>query len=97
MACILLELTPALAEQAGVPPKSRLEANRLDECIATLSSCWPVLKGITQADAPIHKRVRIYLNQVDIHQLNMPQTPLVEGDRITVVPLTTEIQPSGID
>jgi len=97
VARITLVLPPHLANHFGMPSHSSLEAPTLALLLAHLEQLQPTLQGLTDPEHGIHQRMRIFLNEIDIHRLHMEGTDLVEGDQLALAPLTREIPASSID
>ncbi len=94
MSQVTLELAPVLASYAGRDAVSHPQADTLLDLLTQLGQEIPAITGLEQADAPVHKRIRVFLNDVDIHQLNQETLRLVEGDRVAIIPLTLLIPPN---
>lgn len=91
MARVLLELTPALAHRTGLAIHQRHEVETVTDLINILAQALPELADLMNPHAEIAKHVRLFVNQVNVHHLDTGRIPLVDGDHISLVPLTARI------
>ena len=71
------------AEQAKV----QVNAKNVAEAIRSLTSIHPSLTPYIYDEAElIRKHVRIYLGEEDIREKNGIQTPLTDGDELSIIP-----------
>jgi sulfur-carrier protein len=64
-----------------------IQARSVSEAISELASAFPeVRQHLYDANNEIRKFIRIYVGEEDIHQLDGPQTPLVSGDKVSIIP-----------
>ena len=63
------------------------DGQTIAELIANIDSRYPGFREqIAGADGEIHRFVNIYLNDEDIRYLDNLQTPLKDGDVLSIVP-----------
>jgi molybdopterin synthase sulfur carrier subunit len=63
------------------------EGKTVGELIENLDGKYPGFKGqITQPDGSLHRFVNIYINDEDIRFLQSLETPVREGDVLSILP-----------
>lgn len=63
------------------------EGSTVGELLEDLDKKYPGFKGqITTADGSLHRFVNIYINDEDIRFLQSLQTPVNEGDVLSILP-----------
>ncbi len=64
-----------------------VEAASVQELLNTLEKNYPGMKDrLCDADGKVRRFVNIYLNEEDIRFLNKEETPLKNGDEVSIVP-----------
>ena len=65
----------------------QVQAANIKELVAALEKNYPGIKDrICDESGKIRRFVNVYLNEEDIRFLNQEQTPLKDGDEISIVP-----------
>ncbi len=62
------------------------EGANVGELLDDLDSRYPGFKGQIVTDGQLHRFVNIYLNDEDIRFLGQLETPLKEGDTLSILP-----------
>ncbi len=62
------------------------EGASVRELLDDLDSRYPGFKGQLLSDGQLHRFVNIYLNDEDIRFLDKLETPLKEGDTLSILP-----------
>jgi MoaD family protein len=63
------------------------DGKTVGELLSNLDGKYPGFKGqITQADGSLHRFVNIYINDEDIRFLQSLETPVKEGDVLSILP-----------
>jgi MoaD family protein len=75
---VLQKLTGAKVVQA--------EGGNVSELLANLDGKYPGFKNQIMQNGDLHRFVNIYLNDEDIRYLEQLNTPLKEGDTISILP-----------
>ncbi len=64
-----------------------VKAGTIGEAIAELQSRYPGIKErLVDDNGEVRRFVNVYLNEEDIRFLNNQQTPLKDGDEISIIP-----------
>jgi molybdopterin synthase sulfur carrier subunit len=75
-----------LAKLVGDQRAVRAEGSTVRELLEDIESRYPGFKDMILTDGQIHRFVNIYLNDEDIRFLAKLDTPLKEGDVVSVLP-----------
>ena len=62
------------------------EGSTVRELLDDLDSHYPGFKDLLVTDGQLHRYVNIYLNDEDIRFLDKLDTPLKEGDTLSILP-----------
>ncbi len=62
------------------------EGGTVGELLGDLDGKYPGFKNQIMQDGSLHRFVNIYLNDEDIRYLNQLNTPLKDGDTISILP-----------
>ena len=62
------------------------EGSTVRELLDDLDSHYPGFKDLLVTDGELHRYVNIYLNDEDIRFLDKLDTPLKEGDTLSILP-----------
>ena len=64
-----------------------VKGNTVGEVLQDLVNTYPGMDSqVVTADGTLHKFVNVYLNDDDIRYLNVLDTPVSEGDTLTILP-----------
>ncbi len=83
---IEVKLAANLQKLVGGQKSVSATGTTVGEVLDDLESQHPGVKETIRADGKIHRFVNIYLNDEDIRFLEQLNTPLSEGDTISVLP-----------
>ena len=82
-----VRLTSVLQRVVGGAKSVMSEGGTVGELLANLDAAHPGFKEqITGEDGQLHRFVNIYLNDEDIRYLGALDTPLQDGDVISILP-----------
>ncbi len=81
-----VKVTANLQKIVGGRRSVQGEGASVGELLDDLESRYPGLKGQLITDGQIHRFVNIYLNDEDIRFLDRLDTPLKEGDTLSILP-----------
>jgi molybdopterin synthase sulfur carrier subunit len=81
-----VRLTANLQKLAGGQRFVYVEARTVGELLDLLDGQYPGLKQQIVADGQVHRFVNVYLNDEDIRFLKQLDTPLQEGDVLSILP-----------
>ena len=83
---IEVRVTANLQKVVGGQRSVRGEGANVGELLDDLESRFPGFKELIVSDGQIHRFVNIYLNDEDIRFLDRLETPLKEGDTLSILP-----------
>ncbi len=83
---IEVKVTANLVKLVGGVRSVRGEGTTVGEVLDDLERRHPGFKPMVVADGQIHRFVNIYLNDEDVRFLEQLDTPLREGDVLSVLP-----------
>ena len=83
---IEVKLTANLQKLAGGARSVQSEGATVAEVLDDLESRHPGFRDMVVADGRIHRFVNIYLNDEDVRFLGQLNTPIKEGDVLSVLP-----------
>jgi MoaD family protein len=64
-----------------------VEGSTIGEILQTLVAEYPGLSGqVLNADGSLHKFVNVYVNDDDVRYLSQLDTPVKDGDEISILP-----------
>jgi molybdopterin synthase sulfur carrier subunit len=75
-----------LMKLVGGQRSVRAEGRTIRELLDDLDRRHPGFKEMVMVDGQLHRFVIVYLNDEDIRYLNQLDTPLKEGDVVSVLP-----------
>ena len=81
-----VKLTANLQKLAGGQRSVRAQGATIREILDDLDRRHPGFKNMVVADGQIHRFVNVYLNDEDVRFLLQLDTPLKEGDIVSVLP-----------
>ncbi len=81
-----VRVTANLQKLVGGQRSIRGEGANVGELLDNLESRYPELKGQIITDGQLHRFVNIYLNDEDVRFLGQLETPVKEGDTISILP-----------
>ncbi len=81
-----VKVTANLQKLVGGQRSLQGEGANVGELLNDLDSRYPGFKGQIVSDGQLHRFVNIYLNDEDIRFLRQLETPLMEGDTLSILP-----------
>ena len=82
-----VSLPNLLRPHAGGQRSVKVEGATIGEVLETLQAQYPGMSGqLVTADGQLHRFVNVYVNEEDIRFLKNKQTPLKDGDEISIIP-----------
>ena len=81
-----VKVTANLQKMVGGKRSVEAEGGSVRELLDDLDRRYPGFKGQIVTDGQIHRFVNIYLNDEDIRFLDRLDTPLKEGDTLSILP-----------
>ncbi len=81
-----VRVTANLQKLVGGQRSVQGEGSTVSELLDDLDSHYPGFKDLLVTDGQLHRFVNIYLNDEDIRFLDKLDTPLKEGDTLSILP-----------
>ena len=81
-----VRVTANLQKQVGGQRSVQGEGSTVRALLDDLDSHYPGFKDLLVTDGELHRYVNIYLNDEDIRFLDKLDTPLKEGDTLSILP-----------
>lgn len=82
-----VRLPTVLRSQAGGQASVPVDGNTIGDVLRTLVGEHPGLKGqVLTNDGALHKFVNVYVNDDDVRYLQSLDTPVKDGDEISILP-----------
>jgi len=81
-----VKVTATLQKMVGGQRMIRGDGATVGEVIDDLDRKHPGIKDMVMVDGQIHRFVNIYLNDEDVRFLSQLDTPLKEGDVLSILP-----------
>ena len=81
-----VKVTATLQKMVGGQRVIEGEGTTVGEVIDDLERKHPGIKDMVMVDGQIHRFVNIYLNDEDVRFLSQLDTPLKEGDVLSILP-----------
>ena len=81
-----VKVTATLQKMVGGQRVIQGEGGTVGEVIDDLERKHPGIKDMVMVDGQIHRFVNIYLNDEDVRFLSQLETPLKEGDVLSILP-----------
>lgn len=81
-----VKVTATLQKMVGGQRMIEGEGHTVGEVIDDLERKHPGIKDMVMVDGEIHRFVNIYLNDEDVRFLEQLNTPLKEGDVLSILP-----------
>ena len=83
---IEVKVTATLQKLVGGQRSVRGEGATVGEVLDDLDRRHPGIKEMVMVDGQIHRFVNVYLNDEDVRFLGQLNTPLKEGDIVSILP-----------
>jgi MoaD family protein len=84
---VQVKLPTILRKHAGGEAKVDADGATLSEVLDDLESRYPgITKNVRSQDGGLHRFINIYVNDEDVRYLGSLETPVTEGDTISLLP-----------
>jgi molybdopterin synthase sulfur carrier subunit len=84
---VTVKLPTILRKHAGNEAKVPADGATLTEVLADLESRYPgITKNVLAADGGLHRFINVYINDEDVRYLGSLETPVKEGDTVSILP-----------
>ena len=84
---VQVKLPTILRKHAGGEAKVDAEGATLSEVLDDLESRYPgITKNVRSDDGGLYRFINIYVNDEDVRYLGSLETPVTEGDMISLLP-----------
>jgi sulfur-carrier protein len=82
-----VRVTAVLQRMTGGAKSVQADGTTVGEVLADLDRTYPGFRGqVMQEDGKLHRFVNIYLNDEDIRYLGQLETPVSQGDVVSILP-----------
>lgn len=82
-----VKLPTILRKHAGGEPLVDAEGTTLRELLTDLETRYPgITKNVVTPDGSLHRFVNVYVNDEDVRYLGSLETPVKEGDTVSILP-----------
>jgi molybdopterin converting factor small subunit len=82
-----IRLPTLLRSQADGQSTVSVDGSTIGEALGALVTTYPGMSGqVLNEDGTLHKFVNVYVNDDDVRYLQQLDTPVAEGDEITILP-----------
>ncbi|HVX22252.1 MAG TPA: ubiquitin-like small modifier protein 1 [Acidimicrobiales bacterium] len=82
-----VRLPTVLRQQAGGQSTVSLDAATIGEVLAGLVAQYPGMSGqLLNDDGTLHRFVNVYVNDDDVRYLSALDTPVKDGDEVSILP-----------
>lgn len=82
-----VKLPTILRKHAGGQARVEADGATLRELLKDLESRYPgITKNVLTEDGALHRFVNVYVNDEDVRYLGSLETPVAEGDTISILP-----------
>jgi MoaD family protein len=82
-----IRLPTLLRTQAGGQSTVSVDGSTIGEVLGSLVQAYPGMAGqVLNEDGSLHKFVNVYVNDDDVRYLSLLDTPVKEGDEVTILP-----------
>jgi len=84
---VSIRLPTVLRPQVGGQATVQIEGSTIGEVLSTLVAEHPGLSGqVIAEDGSLNKFVNIYVNDDDVRYLQQLDTPVADGDEVSILP-----------
>ncbi len=82
-----VKLPTILRKHAGNEAKVSAEGDTLSALLANLEASYPgITKNVINPDGGLHRFINVYLNDEDVRYLGSLETPIKDGDTVSILP-----------
>jgi len=84
---VTVHLPTVLRSHAGGAKQVTVEGSTVGEALSALTLRYPGIDGqVMEAEGSLHRFVNVYVNDDDVRYLSSLETPVKEGDEISILP-----------
>jgi molybdopterin converting factor small subunit len=84
---VSIRIPTVLRPQTGGAASVSFDGSTIGEVLAAMVAAHPGLAGqVFSADGSLHKFVNIYVNDDDVRYTGGLETPVADGDEVTILP-----------
>ncbi len=84
---VTVKLPTILRKHAGGEARVAAEGSTLREVLEHLERSYPgITKNVLTEDGALHRFINVYLNDEDVRYLGALETPVSEGDTVSILP-----------
>lgn len=82
-----VKLPTILRKHAGNEAKVSAEGDTLRALLANLEASYPgITKNVINPDGGLHRFINVYVNDEDVRYLGSLETPIKDGDTVSILP-----------
>ncbi|GBC86694.1 Sulfur carrier protein CysO [bacterium HR12] len=82
-----VKLPTILRKHAGGAARVTAQGSTLREVLEDLERSYPgITKNVLTEDGGLHRFINVYLNDEDVRYLGSLETPVAEGDTVSILP-----------
>jgi MoaD family protein len=84
---VKVKLPQILRKHAGGEPVVDADGSTLRELLKDLESRYPgITKNVVSEEGALHRFINVYVNDEDVRYLGSLETPVKEGDTVSLLP-----------
>jgi molybdopterin synthase sulfur carrier subunit len=84
---VRVKLPQILRKRAGGQAIVQAEGSTLREILKDLESRYPgITKNVVSEDGALHRFINVYVNDEDVRYLGALETPVADGDTVSLLP-----------
>ncbi len=84
---VRVKLPTILRKHAGGEALVDADGATLRELLVDLESRFPgITKNVVSEDGRLHRFINVYVNDEDVRYLGALETPVTDGDRVSILP-----------
>ena len=84
---VTVKLPTILRKHAGNEAKVSAEGATLSDVLADLEATYPgITKNVISEDGGLHRFINVYVNDEDVRYLGSLETPVKDGDTVSILP-----------
>lgn len=84
---VTVKLPTILRKHAGGEARVTAEGSTLREVLEHLERSYPgITKNVLTEDGALHRFINVYVNDEDVRYLGALETPVSEGDTVSILP-----------
>jgi molybdopterin synthase sulfur carrier subunit len=84
---VTVKLPTILRKHAGGEARVSAEGSTLREVLEYLERSYPgITKNVLTEDGGLHRFINVYVNDEDVRYLGALETPVSEGDTVSILP-----------